>query len=109
MANSSPPNLQAIDAANIVQYDFAHPFEHRISRLVSICIVYPLEMIQVNHEEAGGEPGTSCTLHLCGKDGEKVTKIEEPGKRVGARQLLQTSAFRSEALHFLLQRTVLFV
>jgi hypothetical protein len=49
------PATQSIGVAGMCPQNFAHGLQDTITNMVSTLIVYPLEVIEINDDDAGGQ------------------------------------------------------
>src|SRR4030042_1087657 len=75
-----------IDAPQILPPNPAGKFKGLVPRLVAESVVDPLEMVQIDHHQAGGETRPPGALHFLVQGDHHPPPVEKPGEGIGLGQ-----------------------
>ena len=81
-----------VGAAQRGAQQVGQPPQHLVARAVSVHVVHPLEIVDVEHEQRHRVVRATRTRELGAQALVEVAVVEEPGERVGLRLLLQPRA-----------------
>ncbi len=84
---TDPPHV--IDGAGCIQQHQAQPLKRPIARLVAICIVEPLEAVEIQHHDAQAELPPPCPRQFGVESILEGAPVEQSGQGVRASRGLQ--------------------